>query len=64
MGGWLSGSCGDDDEPGLFSFGYWPQDVSDRPKAEPEGHLVWVDSGSGPGFQWLALGPDDSGDEL
>jgi hypothetical protein len=64
MGGWLSGSCDGEESETCPAFGYWPEDVSDRPKAEPEGHLVWEDSGSGPGFQRLAPGPDDSGDEL
>lgn len=52
MGGWLSGSCADD-EPGVFVvFENRPEQRSGPDvEASEDGHVIWMDTGSGPGYE-------------
>lgn len=48
---WLSGPCDDDDPPGTFLVFEDRPEGSEEPRVVREGNMVWVDSGSGPGFE-------------
>lgn len=50
-GGWLSGGCADDAEPGTFLvFEDRPADSTEPPVVR-EGNVIWVDTGSGSGVE-------------
>ncbi|MEV6851378.1 hypothetical protein [Actinoplanes sp. NPDC051411] len=55
-GGWLSGGCADDAEPGVFVVFEDRPEGSTEPEAVRKGNVIWVDSGSGPGFSFPAPG--------
>jgi hypothetical protein len=50
---WLSGSCDPDDEGGMFIvFEERPEGSTEPPVVRSEGgRVIWIDSGSGPGFE-------------
>lgn len=50
---WLSGSCDPDDEGGVFLvFEERPEGSTEPPMVQSEdGRVIWIDSGSGPGFE-------------
>lgn len=57
---WISGECADDDQPATFIL------YEDRPDGTTEttvlrNGVVWVDSGSGPGF--IVPAPDERDDQ-
>jgi hypothetical protein len=49
-GGWLSGGCADDaPPPTIVVFEDRPEGSSEPPVVR-DGNIIWIDSGSGPGF--------------
>jgi hypothetical protein len=53
---WLSGPCVDDDEPGTFIvLEGRPSDAPERERIEQLGNVIWIDTGSGPGWSPVVL---------
>ena len=51
---WISGACDDDDAPATFVVYEDRPEGSTVPPVERQGNIIWVDSGSGPGFTVVA----------
>jgi hypothetical protein len=47
---WISGPCDDADDPPIVVVFAHPPEGSELPEAEEPGGVIWVDSGSGPGW--------------